>query len=286
MTGFALILILLAAFCHAAWNYVSKKACGGTVFIWLFSAMSSLLYLPFVLWILLFNRPEFQLQHLAFILLSAVLHSVYFILLDKGYRIGDLSVIYPLARGTGPLLSTFTAILFLGEKPTPLALTGVLFIFIGILTITGNPLRASDSNSRKSLAFALLCGMTIAAYTVFDKIAVSMLLLPPIIMDWCTNLGRASLLTPYALKNWSGVCGQWRIHKKEIFIVAILSPLAYILVLTAMVFSPVSYVAPAREISILIGTVMGAKLLSEGNYKTRLTGACSMLVGLTALALG
>lgn len=63
-------------------------------------------------------------------------------------------------------------------------------------------------------------------------------------------------------------------------------PLAYILVLTAMVFSPVSYVAPAREISILIGTVMGAKLLSEGNYKARLLGACGMLMGLAALSLG
>jgi len=286
MTSFALILIIIAAFCHAAWNLLAKKACGGTAFIWIFASLSSVLYFPLALWLLLVEKPLISSAHFSLILGSAVLHSIYFILLDKGYRFGDLSVIYPLARGTGPLLSILTAIVLLGEQPTPVALVGALFIGIGILVITGNPLSYEKSDSRKSILYALLCGTAIAGYTVVDKIAVSTYLLPPLLMDWSTNLGRVLLLTPYSLKNWDKVKEQWATHKKEALGVAILSPLAYILVLTAMVFSPVSYIAPAREISILIGAIAGAKLLSESNLKVRLAGAGIMLLGLIALAIG
>lgn len=286
MTSFALLLVIIAAFCHATWNLMAKKVCGGTAFIWLFASLSSILYFPLALWVLLVEQPSIGIYQLVLILSSAVLHSVYFILLDKGYRFGDLSVIYPLARGTGPLLSVLTAIFFLGEQPTPIAIAGALLIGCGILVITGNPFSHTETSARKSILYALLCGATIAGYTVVDKIAVSTYLLPPLLMDWATNLGRVILLTPYSLKNWDKVKEQWAAHKKEAIGVAILSPLAYILVLTAMVFSPVSYIAPAREVSILIGAVLGAKLLSEGNFRVRLAGAGTMLLGLIALAIG
>ncbi|SMD02559.1 EamA family transporter [Sporomusa malonica] len=286
MNSFALLLVVTAAFCHAAWNLLAKRACGGTAFIWIFASLSALLYFPLALWVLLIEKPNISTYQIVLILGSAVLHSVYFILLDKGYRFGDLSVIYPLARGTGPLLSIVTAILFLGEQPTPIALAGAILIGIGILVITGNPFSHEETNARKSIVYALFCGATIAGYTVVDKIAVSTYLIPPLLMDWSTNLGRVILLTPYSLKNWTKVKEQWTAHKKEAIAVAILSPLAYILVLTAMVFSPVSYIAPAREVSILIGTILGAKLLSESDFRSRLVGAGTMLIGLVALSIG
>lgn len=286
MTGFALLLVVVAAFCHAAWNLLAKKVCGGTAFIWIFASLSAVVYFPLALWIVVVEKPLFSPIHLALIAGSAALHSVYFILLDKGYRFGDLSVIYPLARGTGPLLSVLTAIFFLEEHPTPLALAGAAFIGIGILVITGNPFSQKATSAQKSIIYALFCGAAIAGYTVVDKIAVSTYLLPPLLMDWSTNLGRVLLLTPYSIKNWEKVKEQWDAHKKEALGVAILSPLAYILVLTAMVFSPVSYIAPAREVSILIGAILGAKLLSEGDVKLRLAGAGTMMIGLIALSIG
>jgi len=285
VTSFALLLVVIAAFCHAGWNLLAKKVCGGTAFIWIFASLSALLYFPLALWVLLVEKPIISTMHIALIIGSAILHSIYFILLDKGYRFGDLSVIYPLARGTGPLLSIVTAIFFLGEQPTPLALAGAVFIGLGILVITGNPFSHKES-ARKSIFYALLCGTAIAGYTVVDKIAVSTYILPPLLMDWSTNLGRVLLLTPYSIKNWTKVKEQWAAHKKEALGVAILSPLAYILVLTAMVFSPVSYIAPAREVSILIGAILGAKLLSESDFKIRLAGAGTMLIGLIALSIG
>ncbi|MDU2065341.1 MAG: EamA family transporter [Sporomusaceae bacterium] len=278
--------MLIAAFAHATWNYLAKKACGGTAFIWLFAALSTLLYFPFALWIIVTQSPVIGWYQLGFMLGSAILHSLYYILLDKGYRIGDLSLIYPLARGTGPMISTIAAIVLLGEQPSAIALMGTLCIGLGIIVITGNPLHIAEPTARKSVIFAVLCGTMIAGYTLSDKLAVTTLLIPPLLLDWATNLGRIFLLTPYAIKNWNKVKDQWKSHKVEAISVAILCPLAYILVLTAMVFSPVSYIAPAREISILIGTALGAKLLSEENIRIRIIGAIAMLLGLGALSLG
>lgn len=286
MTSFALVLVLIAAFAHATWNLLAKKACGGTAFIWLFGSLSAVIYFPLAIWVYFAQQPEIGWWQLLFILGSAGLHAIYFILLDMGYKIGDLSMIYPLARGTGPLLSTLAAIFLLGERPTPLALAGAVLIGLGIVAIAGNPLKLAQARDYKPLLFAVLCGTSIASYTVLDKVSVSTLLIPPLLLDWSTNLGRVLLLTPYALKNWDKVVLEWATHKKSACGVAVLSPLSYILVLTAMVFSPVSYIAPAREISILVGTVMGAKLLAEGNIKIRLIGAAAMMVGLAALSSG
>jgi len=277
MTGSAIVLILIAAFGHATWNYLAKKACGGIAFIWLFAALSTLLYFPLALWIIIVQKPLIGWHQF---------HSLYFIMLDKGYRLGDLSVIYPLARGTGPMLSTIAAIVVFGEHPSAVALVGTVLIVLGIVVITGNPFKLTDPTARKPMIFAILCGTMIAGYTLADKLAVSTFLIPPLLLDWAANLGRLFLLTPYAFKNWGKVKDQWDSHKIEAISVAILCPLAYILVLTAMVFSPVSYIAPAREISILIGTAMGARLLSEGNIKLRVIGASAMVIGLGALSIG
>ncbi|MEG6586313.1 EamA family transporter [Dendrosporobacter sp. 1207_IL3150] len=286
MTGSAIVLILIAAFGHAAWNYLAKKTCGGIAFIWLFAALSTLLYSPLALWIIVVQKPIIGWYQLGLMLSSAVFHSLYFIMLDKGYRIGDLSVIYPLARGTGPMLSTIAAIVVLGEQPSAVALVGTVLIGLGIVVITGNPFNLAEPTARKPIIFAILCGTMIAGYTLSDKLAVSTFLIPPLLLDWSANLGRLFLLTPYAFKNWDKVKDQWASHKIEAVSVAILCPLTYILVLTAMVFSPVSYIAPAREVSILIGTAMGARLLSEGNVKIRVIGASAMVIGLVALSIG
>ena len=104
--------------------------------------------------------------------------------------------------------------------------------------------------------------------------------------DWTNYLGRAVLLAPFALRRKEEVQATWAMHRREVLGAALLSPLSYMLVLTALVVSPVSYVAPAREISILIGAVMGARLLSEGDARRRLLAASAMVVGVVALSLG
>ena len=217
---------------------------------------------------------------------SAALHTAYFVLLNEGYRAGDLSLVYPLARGTGPLLSSFAAILLLGERPSMIALAGGFMIVGGVIVLTYSPRRIAQAGARKPVGYALVTGTFIAAYTLWDKQAVSTFAVAPILLDWGANVGRILILTPFALRHWSKARNEWRTHRFEAIGVALLVPLSYILVLTAMQFTPVSYVAPAREISILIGAAMGARFLAEGDVQRRLVGACAMVLGVVALAVG
>ncbi|MEZ4570853.1 MAG: hypothetical protein R2849_11105 [Thermomicrobiales bacterium] len=111
-------MILAAAVGHATWNLLAKQAGGGAA-VWLFGMLAALIYAPLALVVIVFQRPEIGPSQLVFIAGSVLLHMAYFLLLQQGYRVGDLSVVYPLARGTGPMLSTIGAVLILGEQPGP-----------------------------------------------------------------------------------------------------------------------------------------------------------------------
>ena len=287
MTFFALMLVLAAAVFHATWNLLAKRVGdGGAVFVWLFGSLAMVIYAPLAVVVVLLERPHLGLEALVFMFGSGVLHLGYFVLLQRGYAVGDLSLVYPLARGTGPLLATAAAIVLLGERPGALALVGIALIATGVFLLTVDPGSTRKAGLRGGVVYGLLTGAFIAAYTIWDKHAVSALLIPPLLQSWVTTLVTTGLLTPLALRRRGEVLALWRSHKIEALGVAVLSPLSYILVLTALVFTPVSYVAPAREISILIGAAMGARLLAEGDVRRRLAAAGVMVLGILALALG
>lgn len=287
MSLLALALVLSAALVHATWNYLLKRSGGGIAFVWWFAALSVLIYAPLTLAVLWWQHPVLGWAHLGLIFASAVLHTAYYMLLDRGYRSGDLSLVYPLARGSGPLITVLCAVWLLQEQPSALAVAGALLIGCGAVMLTGFDLqKLRQAGSLPAIGFALLTGGMIASYTLVDKIAVSAYLIPPILQDWGANLGRFFLMTPMAVQVKSELMPTWRRAKKEIIAVAILCPLSYILVLTAMVFTPVSYVAPAREISILIAALMGTQLLAEGHTQRRLAASGAMVAGIICLALG
>ena len=286
MTAFALALILAAAVIHASWNYFLKRSGGGTVFVWLFASLSALIYAPLAAAIVWWQKPDFGWVHYGLMFASAAVHTAYYMLLDRGYRSGDLSVVYPIARGTAPLITMLCAVLLLHERPTLLAVAGALFIGCGAIVLTGDPRKLRDSGNFHAVGYALLTGCMIATYTLVDKVAVAAWLIPPLVQDWAANLGRVVLMTPMALRKREEIPETWRRARKEIIAVALLCPLSYILVLTAMVFTPVSYVAPAREISILVAALMGTQLLAEGDVGRRLAAAGAMVVGIVCLAVG
>src|SRR5262245_12615279 len=115
MTAFALALILAAAVIHASWNFFLKRSGGGTIFVWLFATLSALIYAPLAAGIIWWVKPQFGWVHYGLMFASAALHTAYYLLLDRGYRSGDLSIVYPLARGTGPLITLVCAIMLLDE---------------------------------------------------------------------------------------------------------------------------------------------------------------------------
>lgn len=286
MTIWALALILTAAVIHATWNLINKQASGHATFTWLVAVLSALFYAPATIAIIEIFQIEISFVAIGMMAGSAALHSAYFVLLNQGYRTGDLSLVYPLARGTGPLLSCIAAILFLGERPSVIALLGALLIIGGVVVLSGNLTKLRERADQKAVRFALITGLFIAAYTLWDKQAVSHFGIAPLVLDWGANAGRAFLLAPLAFKYSDETIAEWREHKYEAIAIAVLIPLSYILVLTAMTFTPVSYVAPAREISILIGTAMGARLLAEGDARRRMAAAGAMVLGIVGLAVG
>jgi len=288
LTGVSLGLVLAAAFFHATWNLFAKRAStGGVAFVWLCAASAAVLYAPIAAVAVVVTRPHIGGAEIVFLVGSGVLHTCYFTLLQRGYRVGELSVVYPLARGTGPMISTVAAIVFLHEHPSALALAGAAMICVGVFVV-GRATASSDGkgDARAGVLFGLATGVLIATYTLWDKHAVSTLAIPPLLLDWAANAVRAGLLTPIALRDRTELRRVWTEHRREVIGVAVLAPLAYILVLTALSVSPVSYVAPAREVSILIGTLFGVHLLKEGKLAIRLTGALAIVAGLVALALG
>jgi drug/metabolite transporter (DMT)-like permease len=285
MSLFALTLVLIAAFTHASWNLLAKRAGGGVTFLWMAAVAGVAIFLPLCFLAGVFSQVVWDLPTAVVLLGSGLLQMLYFVTLQRGYQVGDLSLVYPLARGTGPFFATLAAVAFLGERPTPQAFAGACMIMGGVFAMAFTAPR-TGLNRRAAIGFGLATGLCIACYTLWDKVAVSTLLIPPLLLDTSTVLLRAVVLAPVALRNRSTVAVLWRDHKWAVIGVGLLSELAYLLVLTAMQTTPVSYVAPAREISILIGTIMGARLLAEGHLRQRLVAAGAIVIGVVALALG
>ncbi len=288
MTNLAIALVLSAAFIHASWNFLAKRAGGGPAFVWLFAALSCAIYAPIALIVVYLKRPTIGLAGILFMMVSALLHLAYYLVLQRGYSKGDLSLVYPLARGTGPMLSCLAAIGFFHERPSIVAIAGIFLIVYSVFILSGGTrlFHNRDPQAGWAVRYGVITGIIIASYTVWDKQAVSGLLIPPVLLDWSTSVGRTIFLFPYAFKNWENVKHQWQTNKRYAFGVAVLNPLSYILVLTALIFTPVSYVAPAREVSILIGTFMGARILEEEDANRRIISACVMIVGVISLSFG
>jgi drug/metabolite transporter (DMT)-like permease len=282
VSSFALLLVLIAAFAHAGWNLFAKTAEGGTTFVWLAAVAGCVLYLPALAVALVVAPGRLNATALGFMVVSGSLHSLYFVLLQRGYRDGDLSLVYPLARGTGPLLATVAAIVFFAERPSPLALAGAALIVGAVFSLVTRPSGAQEAG----MVFALLTGVSIAAYTLWDKQAVGDQDISPIVYFWGLGLTNTVLLTPWVLRRPEAIGRTWKSSKRQVLGVGLLSPLAYILVLYALARAPVSYVAPAREVSILLATALGATVLAEEGIGHRLAAAGGIVLGIVALAAG
>ena len=246
MSALALSIVLLAALLHAGWNLVAKRSGGDHHFLFLVVVLIALLWSP-LLWVWgPAELPRWQARDWALVGLSGFIHVLYFLALLKGYREADLTVVYPMARGSGPLLTAFGAAIWLDEVLGVISVAGLLAVSAGIWLVAGGPgwrregLPAQEAaRLRLGLLWGALTGVTIACYTVLDG---------------------------YAMR------------------VAVCSPAAYMLVLVAFTLAPVSHVAPAREVSMLFAALLGGRLLAERDTGLRLAGAAAMALGVALLA--
>jgi drug/metabolite transporter (DMT)-like permease len=314
----ALTLIFVAAVAHASWNLFSKQAsaAGAASFVWLMSTTATVVYLPLVAVRVIASPPRLTALAWVFIAGTGLLQAGYFLFLQTGYRLGDLSLVYPIGRGTGALLAALAGITLLGERPGPAGFAGILFVVAGLIVL-GIPTAASrpreaprteepssapggalatevartrpatgKATTTKAITFALITGVFIATYTLWDKYAVSTLKIPPLVQGYASLPGMALVLAPFALRDRARTARVWAAYRRQVVGAAVLSPLAYILVLTALSFTAVSAVAPAREVSVLFGVLLGRTLLGEGSLPRRLSAAAMIVAGIICIAVG
>ena len=293
MSATALGLVLFAALLHAYWNVVAKRTGGDARFAFIAALFLVVVWAPLGVWSAWDALPGWGLVEWAVLLASAIVHVVYFTTLLRGYRLSDLTVVYPVARGTGPLLASLGALLWLGESMSALAALGVAGVVVGVFFIAGGPglwAKAHDplqrARVRAGIGWGAATGALIAGYTLIDGYAVKMLLISPILVDYVGNVFRLPFLLPAALRDRRGFREVWRVQWRAALVVAVLGPLGYVLVLYAVRLAPISHVAPAREVSMLFAALIGGRLLGEGDRTLRLAGAGCIAAGVGALAFG
>ena len=234
MTPITLSSVIVAAFIHATWNILFKRVRGGLSFVWFIDILQGFVFLPWIAWIIWSEKPRLGWAEWIFIVGSAIIHIAYYFFLQLGYRLGDISLVYPIARGSGPMLSSIVAILLLGERPGVFGVLGITAIGSGIFLLTGGLQRNAHPMSRAAIMAGLLTGASIATYTVWDKYAVSVVNISPILLDLLANPIQALLLTPLVWNRRAEVPTYWRRYRPELFGVTILNPISYILILMAI----------------------------------------------------
>lgn len=287
MTLATLALVLASAAIHATWNLWVKQvgpAARSGPLMWLLVTISAVVYAPFALAVAARTGWRPDAWTLALIVGSGLIHVAYFLLLLRGYRVGDLSLVYPVARGTGPLLASLAALVVFSERASALSIAGLLLIVAGILALTWRPDPAAHAKLAPGLRYGLATGTLIAVYTLWDGWAVKRAAIPALVFYWAGEVVRVAAFTPAALADREGVRSLWRDHRPKVVGIALMSPLSYILILLAMRGGAISHIAPAREIAILLGAYLGGRVLGEGDRRRRLVAAAAFAAGVVALA--
>jgi drug/metabolite transporter (DMT)-like permease len=282
-----IVLVVLAAFIHATWNLLSKQAAAaGPTFVFAYNLVACVAYAPWVAWLLAQGSLSFSLPVAGCILFSGLIHLAYSLCLQRGYQVADLSVVYPVARGIGPMLSSFGAFLLLGEAPSLQRLLGLAAVVIGIglISTRGDLAAFRKPGGQAGVRWGAATGSLIATYTVVDAYGVKTLGVQPVILDWFSNLLRFVLLAPVVLRDRGrareSMQGRWLLAIG----VGLLSPLSYILVLAALdMGAPLSVVAPTREMSMMIGALFGMVILREAVGVWRLAGCLVLIAGVVLL---
>ena len=284
----AFVLVIAAAVSHAAWNVIAHGVSrAGTPFLWWGAVGSTVVWagaIPFTGGIGTDDLLAFALG----VGVSGVLHVVYMAVLQRGYREGNLSTVYATARGTGPFLSVIVAVLLLGERPSIVALVGVVAIIVGVVAI-GRVDRGRATRRGRGIdlgiVFGLLTGVAIAAYTIWDANAVRTWNLSPVAFMVGTTLLEIPFYSLGVRRRWAAVRMLWRTQWRRIIAFSILSPLSYILVLTAIQIAPVALVAPLREVSVVLVSLFGVFALKESRPGWRIAASAVVAAGIVMLAL-
>lgn len=299
MTPAVLGLVLCASVAHAVWNIAAKSVSGkGYAFVLAYHSLSAILLAPIAIWLIASGAYPIDLRLVGAAALSAVFHIAYSVSLQSGYDHAPLGVVYPTARGTGPIITIIIAVTLLGERPTVPETIGAFVVIAGIAVVTVRPvsgpnaISAHSSGIGRGLAWGGLIGVFIASYTLWDDFSVNHISESPLLyfavseVCVCLIMAAGIVTAPGGASRRADFTQILRSHRRALVTVAILSPLAYLLVLFAMQQAPVSLVAPVRETSIIIGTLLAWWFFGEKNIVMKVLGAVVVVGGIGLIALG
>ena len=274
MSEFALALVLAAAFLHAVWNAIVKMADDRAVGLAMVSAVHVATGLVMVL---AFDLPA--AQSWPYLIASTLIHYFYYAFLFYSYRLGDLSQVYPIARGVAPVLVALGAFAFAGEALSVWMWLGILVVSFGIAILS---LAGWTTTSRAPVLTALGTGLIIAMYSVVDGIGVRLAGNPFSYIGWLF-LGElpVSLFVIYRRVKLTRLSG--RLLAIGIF-GGLCSVLAYGLVLFAKTIAPLGAVSAVREASVIVAALIGTLLLGERHWRQRVGAAVIVGIGIIIIA--
>lgn len=277
----SLLLVIGSGFMNAVWNFGAKKSRNKSVFLGCIILVSSIALMPHLIAELL--HADLPAKAYGLMMASLLLQCGYSYLLSQMYRLGDLSQVHPILRGTGVILIPLIGVLFLGESLSVWGWMGIAVIACGILLLSGLKFRASSGEfTFKPVLYALLVGLCITSYTIVDKMTLDYL--TPLSLLQVTNIGFLLVHVP-ALFNWKHIREEWMLNWNLILLGSVFSPGSYFLFLLAMNIAPVSYVAPIREISIVFTALLGIFFLKEKHGKKRLAASFIIVCGIVVVGM-
>jgi drug/metabolite transporter (DMT)-like permease len=286
MTPFAIGALLFAASLHAIWNLRAKQSHDQQAFLLLAVIVSTVILLPFAL----LRWHPIPTAAWPIIGISAVFEAAYFLLLGGAYKGGDLSLVYPLSRGSSPLFVTLIATVFLRERITLLGAVGIGLAIVGIYVIhlksfsVDGLLEPFRALRHRTSQLALLSGFTIAGYSVSDKVGVGYV--DPIVYYFITLAASILVLLPYIwLKRRNALWAEWRLNCKSIVGAAVMIVVGYLIILFVLMTSKVSYATSVRGASVVFGALLGTFVLKEALGDKKVLGATIIFAGIICIGL-
>jgi uncharacterized membrane protein len=273
-------IVLMAAMLHALWNFAAKKMAGDLSTMWLGVCLASVLSWPCALLIYDGGVPEWPL--LFYVCATGLLHTGYFALLARAYATGEISVVYPVARGTGVAGTALLAWLWLQDTMSLPGLVGLSAICIGTALVGYSVHRQREH----FLAYvqALLVGALITGYSIVDKQAVSAV--HPVVYISGMFTVTAGLLAPYMLYYKRAACAYAVCHRRGyIGLIGIGAIGTYLIILFAFRFGPVSYIVATREFAVVVGALLGFLLLKEPLTLRKVLGIMAITLGVILVKL-
>lgn len=284
MTATALALVVAAALLHAGWNALAKRGKDPIAFLWLASMVAAPALLPW-------GARELAVSGLPwravpFVVGTIVLHAIYFYTLGRAYATGAYSLVYPIARGIGVALVPIVAWTLLDEQLSPLGIAGIVLVIAGVLVlhrVGGRPAAVSTTALGSASLWAVLTGVTIASYSILDKVGVTRL--HPVPYMLLMEGGCVVAFAPFMLRRLGAARAEWSANRWTIIATGVMSAGGYTLVLFAFQLSKAGYVVASRELSIVLSALIGSLLLREGRLPPRLAAASIVLAGVACVAL-